>query len=326
MLTFNPFRVLAVIALSCWLASCAPYRSVTPPTDFYIVTVEPGDTFSSIALRYLKDPAQGWLISEFNRTENLRPGQTVLVPIFPYRMGGVTREGYQVVTVLAYRWEEPSDEDAARKALEGFRRQMALLREEGYHVISLPQLMSFLDFDVLPPLHTVVITFDDPKADFYKTAYPVLRQFGYPAALFVQTERVGTDGRLSWSQLHDLSRNGLNVESRGLARTRLSRTAVGESFDRYLTALEQELVQSRIAIETQIGRTCRFFAYPSGEAKSLVAAFAEKAGYEAAFTLQAEPVPFFADRFRLGRTAVSPTQDAAAFRRQLHVFKRNSAS
>lgn len=322
-MAFNPIRIFVLIVFCCLLTGCALSRQVIPPSDFLIATVEPGDTFSTIALRYLKDPSQGWLIEEFNRTDSLTPGQTLLIPLYPYRMGGIEKNGYQVVPILTYQWSDVRDEAARQQKIERFRSQMTYLREADYSVISLPQLLSFLEFRSLLPRRSVVITFDDPKAGFFDTAYPVLRQFGYPVAIFVRTEGVGTQGRLSWDQLLELAANGMDIQSLGRSRQTLSKPGNGESFERYLTALEQELVRSRLTIEERIGRPCRFLAYPSGSAEPLTAAYAEKAGYQAAFTLKDEPTPFFADRFRLGRTIVAPSESIESFGQQLRVFRKS---
>lgn len=118
-------------------------REVTPPSDFLIAKVEEGDTFSSIALRYLKDPSLSWFVKEFNRAQVLTPGQTLLIPLRPYRMGGVVENGYQLVPIFVYSWPEVSDPLADSRLKDQFRRQMSALRTFDYTVISLPQLLKF---------------------------------------------------------------------------------------------------------------------------------------------------------------------------------------
>lgn len=318
-------RILGIAVLIALSAGCTLSRPVTPPSEFLMATVEPGDSFATIALRYLKDPSQGWLISEFNRTDRLTPGQTLLIPLYPYRMGGIEADGYQVVPILAYQWRISAGEPPGLEAAEPFKRQMAYLREADYTVISLPQLLSFLEFKILLPRRSVVITFDDPDADFFDTAFPILRQFGYPVAVFVQTDRVGQKGQLSWEQLAELAANGMDIQSRGRSRGSLSAPQSNESFERYLIGLDQELVRSRITIEERLGNPCRFLAYPSGKASPLSAAYAEKSGYRAAFTLRDLPTPFFADRFRLGRTPVSRQANIDVFGRHLNVFRKHAS-
>jgi peptidoglycan/xylan/chitin deacetylase (PgdA/CDA1 family) len=70
-----------------------------------------------------------------------------------------------------------------------FRRRMASLREGGYEVLSLPEGVSRLNAGTLPP-RAVAITFDDGFVDFSRIAYPILREFGYPATVYVSTQYV----------------------------------------------------------------------------------------------------------------------------------------
>lgn len=151
--------------------------------------------------------------------------------------------------------------------------------------------------------------------------YPVIRQFGYPVSLFVQTDRVGSEGHLTWEQLSELSANGVDIQSRGRSRLTFANPEPGEAFETYLVNLELELVGSKTAIEENIGRPCRFLSYPSGAGSSLSAAFAEKTGYEAAFTTDGRPPPFFRDRYRLGRTIVTPTMEVGEFLNLIKTFK-----
>lgn len=314
--------VFVFLAMCCAVAACAPPRAVAPPSEYLVATVEPGDTFSAIALRYLKDPSLGGLISDFNRTETLEPGQQILIPLYPFGRGGIGKEGYQVVPVLRYRWAEPEGAETPPETVESFRRQMAYLRENGFTVVALHQLYAFLQFKALLPGKTVAITFDDPVPGVFEAAFPILRTFGYPAAVFVQTGSVGGPGGLTWDQLKELSVNGWNVESRGRSRRRLGEPLQGESFDSYLAALTEELAASRSEIEQRLGTPCRYLAYPSGKAGRLTAAFAEKAGYQGAFVAEGPPFPFFADRFRLGRTPLSPDLDAEQFGNMLKTFEK----
>ncbi|MGD9016346.1 MAG: polysaccharide deacetylase family protein [Desulfobacterales bacterium] len=304
-----------------WLTACMMPQEVTPPSDFLIAKVEEGDTFSSIALRYLKDPSLAWLVKEFNRAQVLTPGQTLLIPLRPYRMGGVAENGYQLVPIFAYSWPVVSDPSAASRLKDQFRRQMTALRTFDYTVISLPQLLKFLEFETRLPSRSLVITVDDPHADFFEIAYPVIRQFGYPVSLFVQTDRVGSEGHLSWVQLSELAANGFDIQSRGRSRLTFTGPEPGEDFETYLVNLELELVGSKTAIEENIGRPCRFLAYPSGAASSLSAAYAEKTGYDAAFTTDGQPPPFFRDRYRLGRILMTPNREVGDFLNLIKTFK-----
>jgi peptidoglycan/xylan/chitin deacetylase (PgdA/CDA1 family) len=83
-----------------------------------------------------------------------------------------------------------------------FAEQMGYLREHS-NVISLDQLVNCLrDKKRLPP-RSVVITFDDGWRDNYLFAFPILRKYDLPAAVFLSTDYIGTS-RIFWFHLVNL--------------------------------------------------------------------------------------------------------------------------
>ena len=80
---------------------------------------------------------------------------------------------------------------------EGFHHQMDYLAE-WFHVISLQDLVAWLDGHRDLPPFAALITFDDGYLDNYSSAYPILRQHNFPALIFLTTEHIGTDAPFYW--------------------------------------------------------------------------------------------------------------------------------
>jgi peptidoglycan/xylan/chitin deacetylase (PgdA/CDA1 family) len=68
----------------------------------------------------------------------------------------------------------------------GFRERMRILAEGGYSVLPLGEALQRLQNGTLPP-RSVAITFDDGEYNFHALAYPILKEFGLPATLYVAT-------------------------------------------------------------------------------------------------------------------------------------------
>lgn len=109
--------------------------------------------------------------------------------------GGCERapERIDVPILLYHHLDETGGTDTVI-SVDGFRAQMELLRREGYTPVGLDDLVAFADGDGdLPGEKPVCITFDDGYESAYTLAWPILQEYGYPAAVFVIGVSVGKD-------------------------------------------------------------------------------------------------------------------------------------
>ncbi len=105
-----------------------------------------------------------------------------------------------------------------------FRFQMAYLKTAGFKVMSIEDLLAAVGAGRLPH-NMAAVTFDDGYLDFYTNAYPVLREHGYPATVFVVSGLVGKESTwdatkenfvkplMDWRTIVEISRNGIQIGS-----------------------------------------------------------------------------------------------------------------
>lgn len=104
---------------------------------------------------------------------------------------------HQVVTDIA-RTEREGVYSLAISA-QTFRRQMEFVRQR-YDVLTLDQTAQVLRGEARTERPAVVITFDDGYRNVYANAFPVLRELGLPATIYLNTGLVSTNQVLD----HDL--------------------------------------------------------------------------------------------------------------------------
>ncbi len=290
--------------------------------DFVIVRMGPEDDFSSLAAKYLHDPAKASWIAEFNSTASPRVGQEVVIPLKAAYSARLSPEGYQTVPVLTYYGFSRDGKGPQSVPESAFREQMAYLKDNGYQVISLDRFMDFLNCKSELPQKSVVITFDDGWRSVYDIAFPVMREYGFPATLFIYTDFIGGGKALSWKQLNELAEHGFEIQSKTVSHRNLTNKKAGESFEDYFKAVKTEISESKRIIERRLNRKCLYMAYPYGRAGSLIIAVLKEEGYRGAFTLNSGGNPFFVDNFLIHRTVIGGETDLNRFKDCLSVFTR----
>ena len=106
------------------------------------------------------------------------------------RLVNQLRRGRNPLLILCYHGVSLSDEHLWNSSLyiDGplFRQRLAAIRDFGYQVLPLGEGLERMRTDRLNK-PTVAITFDDGWHDFYQSAWPILREFGYPATVYQTT-------------------------------------------------------------------------------------------------------------------------------------------
>jgi peptidoglycan/xylan/chitin deacetylase (PgdA/CDA1 family) len=307
-----------------------PVPEVPRPTirtfpEFVAVVVQPGESFSSLALKYLGDPSLDWMIADFNGITSVTPGMELVIPLKPYDRGGLTPDGFQTVPVLCYHQFSEAETNKMTVTGSAFEKQMRFLKDQGYRVIGLNQLLDFIDFKGQLPRKAVVITIDDGWRSMYDIAYPILKQYGYPATLFVYTDLImGGAKTLDWNLIREMSLNGIDIQCHTKTHSDLNRKATQQSLADYLEGVKGELAESAAVIQNKAGKKVTYLAYPYGETNSLVVAVAKKLGYRGAFTVERGSNPFFADAYRIQRSMIYGDFTFEEFKKNLKSFTTES--
>jgi peptidoglycan/xylan/chitin deacetylase (PgdA/CDA1 family) len=125
--------------------------------------------------------------------------------------------------ILAYHGISLHDEDEWNPQLymprEALRSRFELIRSGGYTVLPLSEAVQRLREGTLPT-RSVAITFDDGTVDFVEAGVPLLREFGFPATVYVTTyyaEKQAPVFRTTARYLLWVGR-GKQIDARGLTR------------------------------------------------------------------------------------------------------------
>lgn len=288
---------------------------------FIIVHTQDGDSPESLAGQYLNHPSEQRRILDFNGIDSVVSGRDIAIPLKPFKPGGITPEGYQIVPVLAYnRFSGPKPSPGSRSA-SAFENQMEYLKSNDYRVITPDQLFSF--FRLQEQLHdqSVLLIFDSTDRSIHDDIFPVLQKYGFPAVLFITPDQVGKENMLNWGQILYLSENGMDIQCR--IRNGIYQFPSNGTFYSYFHKLKKEIDQAAALMETNLRQKCRLFLYPPGDHVSLLVHILQKQGFEGAFVDQEGENPFFTDPFTIHFTQVSRDRELMKFKTQLKVFQNS---
>jgi peptidoglycan/xylan/chitin deacetylase (PgdA/CDA1 family) len=164
-----------------------------------------------------------------------------------------------------------------------FEEQMQKIAAEGYTPISITDLYLHLTAGKEVPERSIVLTFDDNYQGFYENAWPILKKYSFPAAMFVHTGFVGNSTgdhpKMTYDTLRELVKDPLfTVGSHTITHPDdLSQLA---SFEQ-----ERELSESKAELEQQLGLTVDFLAYPNGKSNEATQELSRAAGYKMSFSI-----------------------------------------
>ena len=201
-----------------------------------------------------------------------------------------------------------------------FYEQLYSLAAQGWSFIDKDALLTGIAAPRTLPAKAALVTFDDAYSSLLTYALPVMQEMECPGIVFVPTDYVGwfnafdygvsrepREEICSWDDLAELERAGISVQSHGKSHRAFSELEPEE--------LERELVDSRAALEQELGTAVDVLAFPYGDEGSdpdRTAAALRAAGYSAACLYGGGPVSLdTVAPYRLSRTAVGMSTDLA---------------
>lgn len=181
---------------------------------------------------------------------------------------------YHSVSEVAERGKKSrSTNPAYCLSVKQFREQMEYLYKNGYKTLHLNQL---LDANTHVSEKSLVITFDDGWADNYTNVFPILKEYGLTATIFVITGSVGQTNYMNWSQLREMSEAGISIQSHTVSHKTLAQLSK--------TEVEYELETSKKTIADHLGTEVSYISMPHGSFDKRVLETAQNASYQAVCT------------------------------------------
>lgn len=110
------------------------------------------------------------------------------------------------IPVLLYHRivDNPSNE-WTDTSVEKFEQTLEYLDDNGYNTLTAEDYVNIMEGKETAPENPILITFDDGTPDFITNALPVLNEYNMKAVLFIVSDWIGDDTRMSEEQLKTLA-------------------------------------------------------------------------------------------------------------------------
>jgi peptidoglycan/xylan/chitin deacetylase (PgdA/CDA1 family) len=179
------------------------------------------------------------------------------------------------------------------------RKQFQYLKDNGYEVVQLDNIVEKINAGEQIPDKWVAITIDDGYKSFLLNGLKIFKEFGYPFAVFVYVEAAEKKypDFMSWDELKSLTDSGGSLEFHSYAHAHMAKSDEKGLKDDFKKGLE--------LFKTRLDITPKYFSYPYGEFSEETKKTAREFGFEAIFNQNSGAINNESDIYDLDRSALT---------------------
>jgi len=192
------------------------------------------------------------------------------------------------VPILTYHNFNPTIPGSMSITPEKFESQLKWLKENGYTVIPLKNLVSYLQGkNISLPVKPVVITDDDGWESVYTYMLPIAHKYQIPITLFIYPATISNGPHaMTWDQLKELQKTGLfDIQGHTYWHPNFKQEKRHLSLNEYQKLVHVQLFNSKNILEKKLGIQITLLAWPYGIYDDYLEQEAERAGYVMAFSI-----------------------------------------
>lgn len=193
------------------------------------------------------------------------------------------------VPILLYHRFGPTVADGMTITTPVFESHLRYLRENGYTVIPLRQLVDYYQKKgPPPPAKSVVIVEDDAHKSVYTDMYPLAKKYNVPVTVFIYPSAISNAKyAMTWDQLRELKKSGLfDFQSHTYWHPNFKKDRKKMKPAEFEKSVTMQLTKSKARIEKELGVKVEMLAWPFGIYDDYLLKKAADAGYAATFTIE----------------------------------------
>jgi len=191
----------------------------------------------------------------------MRTLPTFLTFIFLFNLTGYSQEQLFDIPIFAYHRFGDSRYPSTNIPDEVFSKQLEYLKENQIQVLTFGQVENLWRSGKPVPKKAVILTIDDGYLCFYTNAWPLLKEYGFKATIFIQTETVGGGDFMTWSQIREIEKAGIEIGNHSASHAYFVNITESERKSKF----REDLLKSNADFKKHLGHLPEYYAYPYGE-------------------------------------------------------------
>ena len=236
----------------------------------------------------------------------------------------VNKKKYDIPVIMYHRViNNPENEGVYGTYIyeDMFKKHLQYLKDKNYTVIT------FKDLDKIgwrnrfeKDKKYIFITFDDGYKDNYELVFPILKEFGFKATIFLMGSstynewdvKAGGEKEfplMSVEMIKEMQDYGIEFGAHTFNHPKLNTLSNEE--------IEYQIVDVKKPLEEKIGKEIITFAYPYGILNDYAKEMAKKAGYIFALATDSGSVCLSDDLYQIRRIAIFPNTNLFSFKRKV---------
>jgi peptidoglycan/xylan/chitin deacetylase (PgdA/CDA1 family) len=226
------------------------------------------------------------------------------------------------IVVLMYHHlleQKDAGNNPAVVTVENFKDQMQYLKDHHYQIIPLEMLNNHIKNNKRIPEKSVVLTFDDGYQSVYHYAYPILKEYGYKASVFMITSKIPDKAQpFSPHKLTYMSSEEMNKSQDifEFACHTHNLHILNENKKSLLVEADKQEIIKDLKASKEFVQT-KYFAYPYGQYNDLVVNTLQEDGVELAFTVNPGKVNKKSNKMHLNRIPIYNCTTMEQFKKYL---------
>ena len=158
--------------------------------------------------------------------------------------------------------------------IKDFKRHLDLIEQNDFNFISHKEFVDAINSKNLD--RKILLTIDDGFKSFYENAWPILKQRKIPFIIFINTETIGSNGYMDWSEIKEIS----SFEFVHIGNHSHTHDYLVDKSDK---EIEDDLKTSINIFKEKLNHETKFFAYPFGEYKNSYIEIVKNLGFDYGF-------------------------------------------